>query len=80
MNIREGARRMRRVGQWMILIPLSIILVVWGTALANALITRSAEGMTLGVRLLFPAILAAIPGAALWVAAWILEGFGKGGS
>jgi len=80
MNIREGARRMRHVGQWMILIPLSIILVIWATALANAVITRSAYGLTLGVRLLIPAILSAIPGAALWAAAWIVEGFGKGNS
>jgi hypothetical protein len=80
MNIREGARRMRYVGQWMILIPLSILLVVWGTVLANALITRSANGMTLGVQLLIPGVLSAVPGAALWAAAWILEGFGKGGS
>lgn len=77
MNVQEGARRMREAGLWLIALPLGlllILLIVWGAeymSVRNDL--RSPLGMT---AFCIPFL---IPGAALWLAGWIVDGFAKDG-
>ena len=78
MNVPEGARRMKRAGQWMIFIPLAAGLVSWGIGLIGFALHR--EFSTLGSGgfvFLFLFAYLAIPGGALWIAGWIVEGFAK---
>jgi hypothetical protein len=74
MNIREGAKRMRRAGMWLTIVPLTLL----------ALLILACESMTLflpGARsylgLLALVVPLALPGAAVWIAGWIAEGFAK---
>ena len=78
INIHEGARRMQRAGQWMIFIPLSIILVLWGIKLGYALFYRgSPVGLYGGLDFILVLFYLTAPGAVLWLAGWIVEGFAK---
>ena len=76
MNFKEGARRMRVAGLWMIVVPLSAFLLLWAVTLTIALI-RVGSPAGFGVIDLSPCIPLVIPGAILWLAAWIMEGFAK---
>jgi hypothetical protein len=81
MNIQEGARRMRRVGVWLALIPASLLALALCFQIAS--LFRTGVGTIVsGVAFvgglgIGEIILAATPGALLWVAAWIVEGFAK---
>ncbi|MGH9607611.1 MAG: hypothetical protein ACRD3N_18115 [Terracidiphilus sp.] len=68
---------MRLVGQWLIFIALSLILLVWGVAIVSALVRGEINGMTHLLVLLPFAFVPVSPGLALWIGAWIVEGFGK---
>ena len=81
MNIHEGTRRMKRAGIW-----LAVIGVCWrAPAVCTQMIvlfpfggTPNARGVAFAKGLLIEEIiLAAVPGALLWIAAWIVEGFAK---
>jgi hypothetical protein len=73
MNVQEGARRMRQAGEWMVTIPLGIVLVLCTiAALVNLRV----------LVILWPFLLSvsaslAIPGGLLWLAGWIVEGFAQ---
>jgi hypothetical protein len=69
MNIAEGSRRMRRAGQW------SVILSVGASALSMGLAMPFNLLQPLHLFVLFLPI--ALVGTALWLAGWILEGFAK---
>jgi hypothetical protein len=74
MNIHEGARRMCRAGQWMILIPLTVLLLLM-LVLGILDLLHPGRGGSLGlIRVFLPLM---IPGALLWLAGWIVEGFAK---
>jgi hypothetical protein len=70
MNVAEGAKRMRRAGQWMILIPLIALALLWGLAMSGAPPMLELAQMNLPLSVLSL-------GAALWLAGWIVEGFAK---
>ena len=81
MNVQEGARRMKLAGVW-----LAVIGVCWrAPVVCTQTITLFPPGGTpnaIGVAfarglLIEEIILAAGPGALLWIAAWIVEGFAK---
>jgi hypothetical protein len=78
MSVHEGARRMMRARQWMSIIPLTMIILFWGIALVLSF-TRSNSGIMGigGIGIMVLSIYFAIPGAILWIAGWIVEGFAK---
>jgi hypothetical protein len=76
MNIHEGARRIKSIGQYMLfaslgvfaaLLCLLIVALVWPALGFNFAI----------VDLILLPLLVAVPGAVLWGAGWIMEGFAK---
>ena len=74
MNIHEGVRRMRRAGQWMIVISLAELTLLMFAGALGAHVDPSLGG---SFRLFF--FISVIPGAFLWLAGWIVEGFAKEG-
>jgi hypothetical protein len=73
MNVMEGARRMRRAGRWMVVIPL-LVTVVLGLAAFVAYALNRNPGI---IGLAVPLIPIEIIGVVLWLAGWIVEGFAK---
>ncbi len=69
---------MKRAGQWLIMIPLTIFLLIWAFVLTATLL-----GQSFGILahpeiiLLVVMVYLAIPEGALWIAGWIVEGFAK---
>lgn len=80
MNIHEGSRRMQRAGQWMMVVPIGLVLLIWVIELAQDL-GRGRGLADFGFRfpLIFTALPLLVPGAALWIAGWIVEGFNQDG-
>jgi len=79
MNIQEGARRMKRAGQWMVVIPFCIMLLVM-VAVGIAILERPNSVGLVGLQPIHAVVLLIwleIPGWALWLAGWITEGFAK---
>jgi hypothetical protein len=75
MNAIEGARRMRVAGRWAILIPFGGFALFLCLALVSSLLRIGVwDGREL-LHLIPLLLLAAGPGAVLWLAGWILEGF-----
>jgi hypothetical protein len=72
MNVYEGAKRMRRAGQWMIVISLAEL-----TLLAFAGLYGAHFDPGLGGPLLLFFFVFVTSGALLWLAGWIVEGFAK---
>jgi len=62
MNVSEGTRRMRRAGQLIFLIAI----VALALSIARHVLW-----------LVFPLLWIAFPGASLWLAGWIVQGFAK---
>jgi hypothetical protein len=76
MNIAGGARRMRRVGQYLLFAALGVFALLL-CVLAVALLRPSLGiGFALLDLILLPLLVAA-PGAVLWLAGWIVEGFAE---
>ncbi len=81
MNVQEGARRMQYAGAWLAVIPacLSALVVIFQmTSLFSPDATRIAGRLAIvgGFRL-GEILVAGLPGIALWIAGWIVEGFAK---
>lgn len=76
MNTREGVRRMQRAGQWLMMIPLTALLLSMGIAAVVDLLHRHLSN-PLG--LILPFIPLFLPGALLCLAGLIVEGFSKEG-
>lgn len=78
MNISGGARRMRRVGRYMMLAALGVFALLL-CLLAVALL-RPSLGISFAlIDLIAVPALIATPGAAMWLLGWIVEGFAEGG-
>jgi hypothetical protein len=78
MNIQEGSRRMQRAGMWLFAIPVVIVLLIVVIGLASDFErARDLTDFGFRFRLFFICFPLVIPGVALWVAGWILEGFNK---
>jgi hypothetical protein len=78
MNIAEGARRMRTAGRWMVFIPLTLSLIFMGVTLVIAYVPGSDRFHEMGMLEFVPVLLPiGLPGAGLWLAGWIVEGFAK---
>jgi hypothetical protein len=78
MSVQEGARRMKRAGHWIVFVPLTFAVVMWGIGLAIALLRRDTISlMHGGIFFLIVFVYLAIPGVVLWIAGWIVEGFAK---
>jgi hypothetical protein len=73
MNVMEGARRMRRAGRWMVLIPLLVTIFLCLLSFIAYALNRRAGFIVFAV----PLIPIEILGMILWLAGWIVEGFGK---
>jgi hypothetical protein len=80
MNVEEGARRMKRAGQWLFAVPSTIVILAWAVTLAATLLNQSI-GILVVPDMVFAviALYLAIAGGVLWLAAWIVEGFAKKG-
>lgn len=76
MNIREGAARMKRAGQWLFVVPSSFVILCWVIGVAAGQLNRGI-GALFGPLLIFVvlALYLAIAGGVLWLAGWITEGF-----
>lgn len=75
MNVREGARRMRMAGRWLMLIPpvaFVVSCVVWAV---EYFFVRNDLRPPFGLIVIFIPLI--VPGAALWVAGWIVDGFAE---
>lgn len=75
MNVHEGARRMRRAGVALALIPIcwcALIMCLQLIAMRHNGLGAVAGG--LGLAEIF---VLAMPGILLWIAGWIVEGFVK---
>ena len=67
MNIAEGARRIRRAGQWIFLLAVTAMFLWYGAAWFLK-VTLPGLGELAQIALF---------GVALWVFAWIVEGFAE---
>jgi hypothetical protein len=74
MNIHEGAGRMKRAGQLLVLVPSTIVILL---ALVATLAAGFRGYIGFVTILAVLALYMAVPGGALWLAAWIVEGFAK---
>jgi hypothetical protein len=74
MNIHEAARRMRKAGRWMILIPVGLALLLVGREVVYGFYHLGNGGLYPGIFGLVPLT---VPGALLWLAGWIVEGFAE---
>jgi hypothetical protein len=78
MNVAEGARRIRLAGQWLVMIPLTLALLAFAIGLGMALMRQQYDwAMHGGILLWIISVYLTIPGGALWLASWILDGFAK---
>jgi hypothetical protein len=75
MNVHEGARRMQRAGKWLVMIPLSVLSLIWAIAFIETLLKHGYPPYHAPLIFLILFIYLAIPGGALWLAGWIVEGF-----
>ena len=78
MDIREGAARMQRAGRWMILIPGVLLIILVCAAICAADVEsyfRQDLRYLFGLVPIFTPLF--ILGILLWLAGWIVEGFGK---
>jgi len=75
MNVQEGARRMRRAGVWLALIPACWCALV--LCIQIAFMFRAGIGAIAGGLGISEILIAATPGVLLWIAGWIVEGFAK---
>lgn len=78
MNIQEGARRMQKAGRWLIALPLGLLLILFIVWAVEVLFVRNDLRNPLGMTLFCIPFL--VPGTALWLAGWIVDGFAKEGS
>ncbi|MGA3131668.1 MAG: hypothetical protein ABSD59_12755 [Terracidiphilus sp.] len=79
MNIREGTKRMRRLGQAMFIAPI-LAWVLYNLYEIQPTFTHSGfSGLEyhFSLRILAIMIVCACPGAILWAAGWVVEGFAK---
>ena len=78
MSVQEGAGRMKRAGQWMVLVPSTIAILLWAVGLIAGLL-HSGVGILIAPAMILAvlALYLAIAGGVLWLAAWIVEGFAK---
>lgn len=74
MNVREGAARMQRAGKWLVLIPLAILVLLISAAEVEKLFRHDLRSPFGLIPLFIPFC---IPGILLWLAGWIVAGFGK---
>jgi len=78
MDVQEGARRMKRAGQWLIMVPLTAVLILLAIGLVVSVLRHDSGSLGRGpIVFLFAFIYLAIPGGVLWLAGWIVEGFAK---
>jgi hypothetical protein len=76
MNIREGARRMKLAGKWMVVVPLCIMILVMGiVGIMIAARPGAASLVYLGPAFAVALFYLEIPGWALLLFGWIVEGF-----
>jgi hypothetical protein len=69
---------MQRVGQWIVFAALSVLLLLWAIALGLSFMRGAPLLPGAGMIDLFALFLFfAVPGALLWIAGWIVEGFAK---
>jgi len=78
MNVREGAARMKRAGQWLFVVPSTVVILCWVIGLTAGQLYRG-FGILIGPAMIFAvlALYLAIAGGVLWLAGWIVEGFAK---
>jgi hypothetical protein len=68
---------MKQAGKWMIFIPLTLSLAIMGVTLVIAYLPGGDRFHGIGMLEFVPVLLPiATPGAGLWLAGWIVEGFG----
>lgn len=78
MNALEGARRMQLAGRWIVWIALSVTVLLWGAIMLFSYLRAPLLLPRLGfLEPLFVFFYLACPGAILWLAGWIVEGFAK---
>jgi len=79
VNVREGTKRMRRLGQVMFGAPI-LVWVLYNLYEIQPYASRSGFGgleYHFSVRIFAIMIVLACPGAILWAAGWVVEGFAK---
>jgi hypothetical protein len=78
MNIQEGAGRMKHAGQWLFVVPSTVVILCWVIGLAAGQMYRG-FGILIGPGMIFAALAlyVAIAGGVLWLAGWIVEGFAQ---
>jgi hypothetical protein len=78
MNVEEGARRMKHAGQWLFVVPSTIVILFWVIG-ATAGQLYQGFGILIGPGMIFAvlALYLAIAGGVLWLAGWIVEGFAE---
>jgi hypothetical protein len=79
MNIAGGARRIQFAGRCLI----GISLVLFGACVVTLLVALLLPSLGLHValaELVMIPLLPAVPGAALWVTGWVVEGFADNGA
>jgi hypothetical protein len=69
---------MQAAGRWMVFIPLTISLLFMGVTLVLVYLPGSDRFHGMGMLEFVPVLVPiALPGAGLWLAGWIVEGFDK---
>lgn len=74
MNVHEGAARMKRAGRWLVLIPVILLIILICAAEVESYFRQDLRSPFGLVPICIPFC---IPGILLWMAGWIVEGFGK---
>ena len=74
MNILEGSRRMKQAGRWMLFLALTVMVLLVGISGVMSLYRGDLRTPLALIPMSLPFF---VPGAALWLAGWIVEGFSK---
>ncbi len=74
MNVHEGARRMKRAGKWLVMMPVAAILILSIIVEIGALFAPGKGDPAILFPLCLPLL---VPGILLWIAGWIVEGFAQ---
>jgi len=76
MNVNEGARRIKSIGRYMLFASLGVFGLLI-CLLVTALLLPALEIHFAMIELVVLPMIVAVPGASLYLIAWIVEGFAK---
>jgi nitric oxide reductase large subunit len=78
MSVATGAKRMKIAGRWMVIVAVCAFVLFTGLGVVRAFLPFSEHFYGFGLLQFVPLLVLfyiGVPGAILWLAGWIVEGF-----